>query len=45
MRVVSPELLGGGVGTFPERSIIEFDLKFPRDCALLSLRPQNASGA
>ena len=36
MRVVSPELLlGGGVGTFPERSIIECDLKLPRDCKQL----------
>jgi hypothetical protein len=32
MCAASSELLGGGVGTFPVRSIIEGDLKLPSDC-------------
>lgn len=33
-RVVSPELLGGGVGAFPfpARFTVEPDLSLPRDC-------------
>lgn len=37
MGVVSSEVLGGGVGTFA-RSVIEADLKPPKDCKYISYR-------